>query len=127
MTENGLTDNNVTALVMDGDNVLWAGTDGGGVSCFDGSGWKTFSRGDGLSHDRVFSCAVDSAGVKWFGTFYGVSGFDGSTWKTFTEEDGLAHNTVLSVAVDPEGVKWFGTMEGVTRYDGINWTTMLLP
>jgi ligand-binding sensor domain-containing protein len=93
-----------------------------GVSWGDGK-WTNYTTADGLANDIVFSIAIDTLGVKWFGTKAGVSRFDGSTWKTYTTANGLANNNVLSIAIDGDGVKWFGTTGGVSRFDGSAWKT----
>jgi len=45
--------------------------------------WTTYTTGDGLAHNGVYSIAVDADNVKWFGTFDGVSSFNGTTWTTY--------------------------------------------
>jgi len=135
-TVDGLANNYVIAAAIDADNVKWFGTDGGGVSSYDGTTWTTFTTGDGLVSNFVYSIAVDADNVKWFGTFdkrsgrgSGVSSFDGTTWKTYktyTPEFGLAlaSNSVWAIAVDADNVKWFGTFDsGVSSFDGTTWTT----
>ncbi|MFQ5543434.1 MAG: two-component regulator propeller domain-containing protein [Nitrospiria bacterium] len=78
------------------------------------------------NENYVFSMAIDTKGMKWFGTWGGgVSRFDGTTWKNFTTDDGLAGNIVYDVTIDPhDGAIWFGTNHGVSRYDGQNWTNL---
>lgn len=69
----------------------------------------------GLADNFVRCIAVDSEGLKWFGTWSGgVSRFDGVMWKTYTMTDGLGSNInnitlVNSIAIDPDGSLWFGT------------------
>jgi sugar lactone lactonase YvrE len=120
--EDGLADNRVMAVVVDGKGALWFGTSGG-VSRFDGQTWTTYTAEDGLASDWVSAIAMDREGALWFGTDGGVSRFDGQTWTTYTEEDGLADNWVRAVAVDGEGALWLGTGGRVSRFDGHNWTT----
>ena len=59
----------------------------------------------GLADNLVASIAIDTDGVKWFGTYGGyVSRFDGETWTTYTVSDGLADNNVRTIAIDRDGV-----------------------
>ena len=81
-TTDGLADNYVQAIAVDGAGNLWFGTDGGGVSKFDGTTWTTYTEADGLASSWVNAIAVDGAGNLWFGTGGGVSKFDGATWTT---------------------------------------------
>lgn len=54
------------------DNVIWAGTWGGGVSRFDGKRWLNYTTQDGLAGNIVYSIIQDEKGVFWFGTDKGV-------------------------------------------------------
>lgn len=55
------------------------------MSRFDGKGWTTFTTGDGLVHDIVYSIFADREGNMWFGTLnWGVSRFDGEGWTSFS-------------------------------------------
>ena len=119
----GLANNSVTAIAVDGDDHLWFGT-WGGVSAFDRTNWTTYTTADGSAHNWVFAVAVDDEGHLWFGTWGGgVSEFDGITWTTYTTSDGLANNRVGAIAVDGEGHVWFGTWGGVSEFDGSTWNT----
>ena len=46
--ENGLVANHVVGIAVDKDNVKWFGTMGGGVSSFDGTIWKTYTKDEGM-------------------------------------------------------------------------------
>ena len=124
-TVDGLADNDVEAIAIDGAGHKWFGTYDGGVSEFDGVTWTTYTEADGLADDSVWAIAIGGAGHKWFGTWGGgVSEFDGVNWNTYTTADGLADNYVRAVAVDGAGHKWFGTWSGgVSEFDGVTWGT----
>ncbi|TAK07305.1 MAG: hypothetical protein EPO39_06885 [Candidatus Manganitrophaceae bacterium] len=67
----------------------------------------------------VISSAIDSKGIKWFGTWGGgLSRFDGKSFKNYTTADGLAGNIVNAIEIDRQGVMWIGTNKGVSRFDG---------
>ena len=134
----GLADDWINAIAVDGGGRLWFSTEGGGVSVLDDGGtpfdkgddtWTTFTTADGLAEDYVYAIAVDSGGRLWFSTWWGdkVSVLDhgGSpfykgddTWTTFTTADGLADGYVRAIAVDSDGRLWVGTRpSGVSVLD----------
>jgi hypothetical protein len=124
-TADGLANNDVRAVALDGAGHLWFGTYGGGVSEFDGDRWRTYTTADGLTNNKVGAIAIDGNGHMWFGTSGGgVSEFDGSNWTSYTTiNSDLADNWVYAIAIDGKGHKWFGTTSGVSEFDGTTWTT----
>jgi ligand-binding sensor domain-containing protein len=107
--------NYVFALHVDPEDVVWAGTWGGGVSRFDGESWTNYTREDGLAGNIVYSMAQDEDGVFWFGTNGGISRFDGRNWRNYGVQEGLPDNNVYSVEVTPNGDVWAGTRGAVVR------------
>jgi len=78
-TADGLANNLVWAIAIDGGNRAWFGTLGG-VSIVDHSStpfdkrddaWVTFTTTDGLAHNDVWAIAMDGGNRLWFGTFGG--------------------------------------------------------
>ena len=69
----GLANNLVKAIHCDPDGVMWFGTDGGGVSCYDGAEWASLDIRDGLAGNTVSSICRDSDGSLWFATDGGVT------------------------------------------------------
>lgn len=104
----------VFALHAAADGTIWAGTWGGGVSVFDGKGWRNLTTKDGLAGDIVYAVTQDDKGVFWFGTNQGLSRYDGRTWFTYAKRDGLLDNHVYAVAAVGADV-WVGTRSGVAR------------
>jgi signal transduction histidine kinase/ligand-binding sensor domain-containing protein len=68
LTENGLPDNAVTAVVQTRDGYLWVGTYGG-LARFDGARFTVFNSAStpGLQSDRVTSLYEDAQGALWIG------------------------------------------------------------
>ncbi len=124
-TAQGLANNTVFSIVEDRAGNIWFGTDGGGLSRYDGRAFSTFSTTQGLANNIVFSIAESKTGNLWFGTYGGgVSCYDGKSFTNFTTAQGLAHNVVYGIAEDHAGNIWFGTNGGgVTEYDGKAFTT----
>jgi len=127
----GLAGGEVMSIYQDRIGNLWFGTDGSGVSRYDGQTFTTFTTKDGLASNRIASIHEDKEGYLWFGTGSwigggggGVSRYDGLIFTTFTTKDGLANDTVLSILQDKKGNLWFGTRNGgVSRYNGQSFIT----
>ena len=107
--------NYVFAVHIDPQDVLWAGTWGGGVARFDGSTWTNYTQADGLPGDIVYCIAQDPGGVLWFGTNRGIGRFDGGQWRSYGHHQGLTDLDVYSIAVAPNGDIWAGTKGAVLR------------
>ncbi len=70
------------------------------------------------------SIAIDSSGVKWFGsTQNGVLRLEGDTRTWYRQGDnGPAINVINDLTLDRDGVLWVATSNGVSRFDGREWT-----
>jgi two-component system, sensor histidine kinase ChiS len=115
----GLKHNFIRSLLQDRNGNLWLGTDGGGVTKYDGKFFTHFTAKEGLSINSVWSILQDKSGNLWFGTFGGgATRYDGKSFTHFTEKEGLSNNIVRSIIQDRSGNIWFGTYGGVSKYDG---------
>lgn len=121
-TADGLTGMHVCSVAVDADNVKWFGTNGQGISRFDGETWTTYYSEYGEAGNIINDITVDCDNVKWFGTWHGLMRFDGETWKTYTEKDGLYSHNIYSVAVDCDNVLWVGSYGFTVSFDGTAWT-----
>ncbi len=119
-TLDGLAHNAVRKICRDLDGRMWFGTEGGGVSCYDGKEFINFSTQDGLAGNCVWDIYCDPDGVMWFGiNGGGVSRYDGKKFVNFTTNDGLVSDNVHAICRDPDGITWFGAWDGgLSRYDG---------
>lgn len=121
--DDGLAANDVWTLLQDQDGSLWFGTNGGGVSHFNGR-WATFTQentGGGLAGNRVRCILQARDGSLWFGTSHGLSHYRDQEWQLFRRENGLADDDVRSLLQTGDGVLWAGTNGGLASYDGQNW------
>jgi ligand-binding sensor domain-containing protein/serine phosphatase RsbU (regulator of sigma subunit) len=148
----GLSNNVVLTILEDKSGNLWFGTEGGGVSKYDGKSFTHFTDKEGLSNNDVVSILEDKFGNLWFGTEGGgVSKYDGNcvddiingtnlyqhnqqdlkknkkdlvkSFTHFTDKEGLSNNNVFSILEDKSGNLWFGTYGGgVSKYDGKSFT-----
>ena len=89
-TDDGLADNWVNAIAVDGAGNPWFGTWGGGVSKFDGTTWTTYTTTDGLVSNDVTASTVDGAGNIWFGTGGGVSEYTPPSFPQIVVNHGTA-------------------------------------
>jgi ligand-binding sensor domain-containing protein len=115
-TANGLPDNHVFSVLVDGDRV-WAGTENG-LAVYENGAWKTYTTADGLAHRAVLSLALDKrTGDVWAGTMGGLSRVSGGRIDSFTQlNSGLSNDVVYGVSVEGENV-WTATAAGASRLD----------
>ena len=113
-TAEGLPDNRVYSVCVDGDRV-WAGTDNG-LALYEKGKWRVFTPADGLAHRAVLYLAVDKTRHElWIATMGGISRYSAGRFDTYTQlNSGLANDVVYSVAVEGESV-WAATAAGGSR------------
>ena len=113
-TANGLPNNHVYSVLVDGDRI-WAGTDDG-LALYENHHWKTFTTKDGLAHRAVLSLALDKrTGDVWAGTMGGLSRISGGRIDSYTQlNSGLSNDVVYGVSIDGEDV-WVATAAGGSR------------
>src|ERR1035438_8316442 len=97
-TANGLPDNHVFSVLVDGDRV-WAGTENG-LAVYEGGNWKTYTTADGLAHRAVLSLALDKrTGDVWAGTMGGLSRVSAGRIDSYTQlNSGLSNDVGYGVS-----------------------------
>jgi ligand-binding sensor domain-containing protein len=115
-TANGLPNDHVFSVLVDGDRV-WAGTENG-LAVYENGAWKTYTTADGLAHRAVLSLALDKrTGDVWAGTMGGLSRVSGGRIDSYTQlNSGLSNDVVYGVSVEGENV-WTATAAGASRLD----------
>jgi len=113
-TANGLPNNHVYCVLVDGDRI-WAGTDNG-LGLLENGKWKIYRPKDGLAHQAVLSLALDKrSGDLWAGTMGGLSRVSAGRIDTFTQlNSGLSNDIVYGVGVRGDFV-WTATAAGASR------------
>jgi ligand-binding sensor domain-containing protein len=113
-TANGLPNNHVFAVLVDGERI-WAGTDNG-LAVYENHTWKAYTTADGLAQRAVISLALDKrTGDVWAGTMGGLSRISGGHIDSFTQlNSGLSNNVVYNISVEGENV-WIATAAGGCR------------
>ncbi len=93
----------------DAEGRLWLGTDGGGVAVYDGRGFKTYTKDDGVAGNIVFRAFTDSGGRTWLCTSEGLTLFAGGRMYGADAALGLAGDGVYETLEDPSGNLWILT------------------
>ncbi len=114
-TANGMPDNKVFCVTVDGDRI-WAGTEDGLVLIEKGKISRVFQVKDGLPNRVVMGVAPDkNTGDVWIATFGGLSRYSGGQFQNYTTlTSGLANDIIYGVAVRDENV-WTATAGGISR------------
>nr|WP_319397627.1 two-component regulator propeller domain-containing protein [uncultured Carboxylicivirga sp.] len=71
-----VADSPVLSVTVDNDNNKWFGSNGWGISKFDGEVWTTYDKVNEASISSVHAIVIDSKGTKWFGTSTGLIKFE---------------------------------------------------
>ncbi len=110
----GLINNRVWSMLEDKSGNLWFGTDGGGVSKYDGN------------RVEAIEAAEKRGEIITQRTQQGLKRENGKLVKSFThyftEKEDRFYNIVRSILEDKSGNLWFGTYGGVSKYDGKSFT-----
>ncbi len=118
-TANGLPDNHVFCVLVDGDRI-WAGTENG-LGLYENGAWKIFRPAknqdeQGIAHRVVLSLALDKrTGDLWVGTMGGLSHISAGRIDNYTQlNSGLSNDIVYGVGVQGDYV-WTATAAGASR------------
>lgn len=115
-TADGLSHDDVRAIVDDGEGGLWIGSNGGGLNHFKDGKFSALRRTNGLADDTVWSLYRDKENALWIGTFGGgLSVLRDGQLTTFTTLDGLPSAVICSISEDPSGYLWMSSYSGVFR------------
>ena len=109
--EQGLPSSVITTLEQDSRNIIWIGTDGGGLVKYDGNSFKIFDESNGLKGAFVTDLVEDINSNLIIATKYnGISVFNGKNFfKTFDiKGNSLKSNTIYSLINSNNGVYCIG-------------------
>ena len=114
-TAEGLPDNHVFNVKVDGDRV-WAGTENG-LGLYENGKWTVYRPADGLAHQAVLFVDVDAkTGDVWAATMGGLSRLSAGRFDTFNQlNSGLPNDVVYGVSIQDDTV-WVATAAGGGRY-----------
>jgi ligand-binding sensor domain-containing protein len=113
----GVAQSQVYSLLQDSRGYLWMGTQGGGITCFDGVNFKTYSVKEGLSNNYISCIKEDSKHNLWIGTMNGLCRYNGIEFKKYKLSGDSAQVSIKSLDIDSKGRKWLATNSGVLFLD----------
>lgn len=117
--EDGLAASELLSVIQDSSGYIWIGTNGGGVSRFDGKQFENFTLVHGLASNSVNCMFIDSKGQHWFGCNDGISLMTDSGFVSYKNEDHpFVDDNITSITEDKAGKLWFSTTQGgIISYD----------
>lgn len=133
--QDGLSDDNVTAIYEDKDHVLWVGTAKGGLNRLRKDRFTSYTTRQGLFSDEIFSIVEDDQGWLWMscskGVFrvrikdiddYDAHRTDSISSIAYGKNDGMESTECNgrgkpAVWKSPDGRLWFPTSKGVVSVD----------
>ncbi|MBA2612749.1 MAG: histidine kinase [Bacteroidetes bacterium] len=115
--KDGVAQSQVYALLQDSRGYLWMGTQGGGITSFDGINFKTYTVKDGLTNNYISCVKEDAKHNLWIGTMNGVCMYNGLEFKKYKLVGDSAQLSIKSIDFDNKGRKWLATNVGVLFLD----------
>lgn len=123
-----LTCGNKVFSIVNIDNIIWIGTDGGLVKLDKTTEHITFYNhaNTNIPDNHIISLARDNSGNLWMGSQYsGIGKFNGTTCQTINTKNSMLpidqHNSVIEK--DNNGNLWIGSLKYISKYDGKSWKT----
>ena len=111
---NGLEPNDISALFVDRQGLLWIGQVGHGLKRWVGEGqWSAYTVADGLSNNSVWSTLRDRAGRLWIGTESGLDWIPaGQSTPRAWQLKGISTAQAMALAQSGDGASWVGSRAG---------------
>jgi ligand-binding sensor domain-containing protein len=114
-TRDGLSDNNVTALMPDDRGNLWVGTENG-LNCLNDGKFRLYTVDNGLTYPHVTALCLDKRDNLLVGTIKGMSiirqQVKGRTFKPLEKPEG---SWIHSILEDMNGIIWIASDRGLFR------------
>ena len=116
--------NRITDILEDKNGTLWFGTDGYGITKYDGTSFTFLTTEDGLPNNNISELMEDKNGDIWIATMFGgISRYNGKTFTNYTQEGIVEGIETGGFYEDHSGNIWFAAEhQGVYRYDGKTFT-----
>ena len=112
--QQGLTSNDISAMMQDREGSMWIGLLGSGVARWLGySKWQGWSEREGLSRESVWSMARDASGRLWVGTQFGLNYAEEHGDRLVWRRQPVAGvDMIRTLAAAPDGTLWIGGTPG---------------
>ncbi|RZT93322.1 two component regulator with propeller domain [Ancylomarina subtilis] len=104
--EQGLPQSEVSSIIQDKTGNLWLGTNGGGLSRFNGQEFFSYNKNHGLEDNNIRSLFKDSKDNIWIGTSTGISLFNGIEFINYNETDSLPVARYFQIQESNDGKIW---------------------
>ncbi len=114
--DDGLAHEKITDICQDKFGNLWLATLGGGLSCFNGIGFRNYTEKDGLANNIVRDVLVDKNGYIWAATANGISMFDGRRFVNYLTDSISFTASINVIANDDQNTIWFSYPDGGLGY-----------
>jgi ligand-binding sensor domain-containing protein/serine phosphatase RsbU (regulator of sigma subunit) len=115
---NGLKNPKIRCIAEDKLRNLWFGSQGGGITRYDGRFFTFYNQKLGIPNDVINCIHIDRNGNLWFGTGAGLVSFDGKNFSILEGNGTTLEQEVYVIKEDSKGTLWFGTSDGVLNFDG---------
>lgn len=114
-TENGLSDNRITAIYKDVSGYIWIGTKNG-LNKYNGRNFTIYKpqHENSISNEIITSITGDKEGNIWVGTMHGLNKFNptSNTWTNWlpsprdSPHNSLHNFLIWNVEMDEDGILW---------------------
>jgi ligand-binding sensor domain-containing protein len=113
-----LLDDDIRAICVENDTIVWIGTVQGGLYSFDGLNWENYTpTNSGLPDYLVRGIAIDTQNNIWCATSEGIAMFDRVNWYTWNVlSHNLLTNNITAIAIGQQNEKFIGTINGGLNY-----------
>ncbi len=116
--QNGMAENNVTALCTDKDNTLWIGHQNGSITLYDGHKFTLFDPEEGLGTIPITSLLNSSDNNIWFATLgEGIYYYDRNRLYNLNTDDGLSDDYAYTILEGMDKRFYFGTDYGISIFN----------
>ncbi|MEQ1732369.1 MAG: two-component regulator propeller domain-containing protein [Bacteroidia bacterium] len=112
----GLNQAQVLAVYQDKLGVMWFGTNGDGITKYDGVSYEYITDKQGLPDNTIYCITEDAKGNVLIGTNGGLCVYNGTTFKNYTTENGLPHNRIFCIVTDSKHSVLLGTAQGIATF-----------
>ncbi|MEL6942415.1 MAG: two-component regulator propeller domain-containing protein, partial [Bacteroidota bacterium] len=107
----GLPQSQVWAAINDSRGYLWFGTQGGGLSRYDGQDFEVFTTANGLPSNFIHAIYQEKDYSIWIGTNRGLSHFNGRSFQAIPN----FQEQVNTIILQPDSSLMIGTESGLYR------------
>ncbi|HTL80954.1 MAG TPA: two-component regulator propeller domain-containing protein [Bacteroidia bacterium] len=116
------SDDNVTAITIDNDGRILAGTSDG-IFRLDNDLFRLIFTPAGFDMPSVNAMITDHNGVVWIAANNGLFSYDGKQFHGYRISTNENSNNIGSLFLDYEGSLWLGTHSGLYRFRGEGFTS----